>query len=131
MDAQFLIQTATTLLVALLSAGGLSVWRDRRKAQAEVERTAEEKKQIAAEAASINQGWQSKEFERLQKLLDEEREMSLIRKRAGKKLYLHQERTENWQKRVMHILEGVPDAGTVPMPPHLELTEEEKEALEI
>ncbi|AOE44614.1 hypothetical protein SEA_JUMBO_39 [Gordonia phage Jumbo] len=121
-SAQFWVQLAVTLLSTGGLFGGYQIWRDRKKADAEA-------KKEDATAADIIQGSAAREIDRINRVLEEERKLSISRKRAGAKLYYHMRAHEEWDRKLLRKLS---EAGIeVELPPHLALTQEELDALEI
>lgn len=120
--AQFWVQ----LLVTLLSTGGLfggyQIWRDRKKADAEANKE-------DASAADIIQGSAAREIQRINGEMEKIRGQSLIRKRAGTRLYYHQRAHERWDREIMSRLRSL--GIEVDEPPLLILSQEELDALEL
>lgn len=134
--AQFWIENG----IVLLGAGGfvtlLTLWRDRRKAEAEAKKAGSEAGLSDANALEIIQRTAGNEVMRIDKALQEEREarledrkVSRIRKRAGSKMYDFLLDHEEWDNKV--IAKFAELGVEIERPPTLRLTDEEKEALEV
>lgn len=128
-NLEFWVQTAITLTLGTGGLGAFTVWRDSRKAAAETKKTNAEATGTDASTAKTNQEWMATEIDRLNDAREEESKVSLIRKRAGAKLYRYMQSHENWDQQVLNELAKV--GVTIPRPPHLQLTDEELDALEV
>ncbi|AKL88207.1 hypothetical protein GMA3_30 [Gordonia phage GMA3] len=121
-EAQFWVQLAVTLLSTGGLFGGYKIWSDRKKADAEVNKE-------DASAADIIQGSAAREIQRINETMEKMRKESLIRKRAGAKLYYHQRSHERWDLEMMTKLREL--GISVDEPPRILLSVEELDALEI
>lgn len=128
-NLEFWVQTAITLTVGGGGLGVFTVWRDNRKAAAETKKTNAEATGTDASTALTNQQWMATEIERLNGAREEESKISLIRKRAGAKLYRFMISHEAWDESVTRELAKV--GVNIPHPPHLVLTQDELDALEV
>lgn len=134
--AQFWIENGITLLGAGGFVALLSIWRDRRKADAEAKKAGSDAGLSDASAIDILQGTAARELTRLNDELQKERDariedrkLSRVRKRAGAKLYDYLLDHEDWDRKVIAKFSEL--GVTIDEPPALHLTDEEKEALEV
>ncbi|ANA86007.1 membrane protein [Gordonia phage Demosthenes] len=128
-NLEFWVQTAITLALGTGGVSVFTVWRDGRKAEAETKKTNSEATGTDANTALTNQQWMGEEIKRLNEAREEEGRISLVRKRAGAKMYRYMQSHETWDQQVINELAKV--GVTIPRPPHLELSQEELDALEV
>jgi hypothetical protein len=128
-NLEFWVQTAITLGLGTGGVSVFTVWRDGRKAAAETKKTNSEAVGTDASTAKTNQEWMADEIDRLNAAREAESKLSLIRKRTGAKLYRYITNHEDWDTRVQEELAKV--GVTIPRPPHIQLTQEELDALEV
>lgn len=121
-SAQFWVQALITFVGTGGLLGGLQIWRDRRKADAEAG------KENASAAEIISDTAASRLIEMAEELKETKR-LSNTRRRAGSKLLNYVHSHERWDQM---MLDKLADNGIIiDPPPRLVLNDEETEALEI